>query len=125
MRRKTMVAAGAAIATAVVVSVVSVASAGAGGFDCVGTVDTAGASGCFHPESDTVYVVDTKADGNAANVYWYTDYGRSGQCRNTGGLGNTTACDYDLAEGHRIYFRAERMAGDKVLGDSVLSSATV
>ena len=79
------------------------------GYYCNGTT---GATACFDPDGDVIYVKDIKADGYSAVMRWYTDYGRWGTCRNANGAGTWAKCNKDFAEGHTITWRATQYNGD-------------
>ncbi|MFJ3089526.1 hypothetical protein [Streptomyces sp. NPDC086838] len=61
---------------------------------------------CFHSYGDYFTVKDELADGYHIEVWWESDSGPMGECRNIAGAGKTTKCDYDLKEGSYIWFNA-------------------
>ncbi|WP_367323486.1 hypothetical protein [Streptomyces sp. HUAS ZL42] len=55
--------------------------------------------GAFQAEGDWVMAADLGEDGRSAVTRWETDYGRSGECKATGGaFTGKTECNYDFAE---------------------------
>ena len=71
---------------------------------CVG--NNHGSYVCFQPSDDVLWVKDTRKDGYAASLYYRTNYGREGECRNNEGKGRLTFCDLDMQEGKTITFWA-------------------
>lgn len=66
-----------------------------------------GATACFQPYGDKIYVKDsTKLGGYGAVARWRTNYGREGSCFNFGGGGKWFVCNYNMREGRRITFWA-------------------
>ncbi|MGW0554428.1 hypothetical protein ACWDZ6_09555 [Streptomyces sp. NPDC002926] len=55
--------------------------------------------GYFAYDGDYIGANDFKFDGASTVTRWETDYGRSGECKDTNGAQNgVTACNYDMAE---------------------------
>ncbi|WP_199781380.1 hypothetical protein [Streptomyces sp. SPB074] len=76
---------------------------------CIGTTAAYGATVCFVPYGDVVWVLDTKKDGMSAAGGVYTDYGRASRvCVNSAGVNHWVKCDYDYWEKGNIQLRALR-----------------
>ncbi|MFD8419824.1 hypothetical protein [Streptomyces sp. NPDC059466] len=68
------------------------------------TDDYAGLGG-FQSDGDYVGVNDLDADGKSTVTRWETDYGRSGECKDTNGADNGwTSCNYDMDENHSMRY---------------------
>ncbi|MGW0365807.1 hypothetical protein [Streptomyces sp. NPDC002990] len=81
---------------------------------CEVTKDYAGqiaGEGCFKAYGDKIWVEDTKSDGFRVVVRWQTNYGRSGECHQTGGAGSAGVCNYDMREDGQIRFEVMRRDG--------------
>lgn len=68
---------------------------------CYGVSDPPG-SGCFRPYGDDIVVHDKVEDGIGVQVYWKTNYGRSGTCRDKDSGGGAKYCYYDMSEGRQV-----------------------
>ncbi|MGW7438484.1 hypothetical protein [Streptomyces sp. NPDC054849] len=67
--------------------------------------------GCFKSYGDKIWVKDGKSDGLRVVVKWETNYGRTGECHQTGGTGSSGVCNYDMREDGKIRFSVMRRDG--------------
>ncbi|MQA11734.1 MAG: hypothetical protein GEU98_24930 [Pseudonocardiaceae bacterium] len=70
--------------------------------ECYGFWDDSRGVGCFQPYGDKIGVEDTKKDGIGVQVYWETDYGRDGICRDKNSGGGMGYCNYNMKEGQEV-----------------------
>lgn len=59
---------------------------------------------CFEQDGDDFWVYDAEQDSASAEIDWYTDYGRTGYCRNSHGVVTWHECTFDMAEGHTVFW---------------------
>ncbi|MFE1199698.1 hypothetical protein ACWC4C_05480 [Streptomyces olivaceoviridis] len=83
------------------------------------------ATACFHSYGDYFTLKDENSDGYHAEVWWQTDYGRVGACKNTEGAGKTVTCNYDMKEGHRVGFTAFAVDNGTVIMGGAEKEATI
>ncbi|MFJ7995644.1 hypothetical protein ACIQ7D_00445 [Streptomyces sp. NPDC096310] len=74
------------------------------------TGDESGES-CFVSYGDKFKVSDFRADGMRVVADWETDYGRTGECHQSGGNGAVGYCNYDMREDSKVRFRVLRRDG--------------
>lgn len=84
--------------------------------DCFGFWDDPRGSGCFQSYGDKIGVEDLKKDGIGVQVYWETDYGRTGICRDKNSSGGMGYCNYNMKEGQEVRIWLQFTDNGSVIG---------
>lgn len=77
---------------------------------------------CFAGVNQDFWVYDAESDGRSAVVDWWTSYGASGECKNSGGYGTWKKCAYSMTVGKTVYWDHYTYDGDT--GDWNFTSGT-